>query len=269
MIHSALIAGAGSVAGGLIDAKAKRSQWKKSKAFASTSIQRRVADAKKAGVHPLYALGAPSYSPAISMGSSGVGRGVSEAASQVARGISSRLTAEERMGIKLDLEGKRIANRKDEAITMYYVSEAARNEQAAGSMVAMPPSVVGTRGSGGKGGIPGTNYPVDYSKDIVEYGAAGQPSRRSETPYVAASQSPGFEVHDIPGHGEIVVPSTGGQGLGETFENLGFIGKLWGMYLTAQANLAYRKEKRERSGKKGFWSRESGREAYKKKLKRR
>lgn len=41
--------------------------------FAQSGLQWKVADAKKAGIHPLYAMGAPSISPAVSVGSGPIG----------------------------------------------------------------------------------------------------------------------------------------------------------------------------------------------------
>jgi gas vesicle protein len=57
----------GSVAGALISKKSSsdtnQQNYTESKEFAKHGIQWRVEDAKKAGLHPLYALGAPAMSP--------------------------------------------------------------------------------------------------------------------------------------------------------------------------------------------------------------
>lgn len=65
----AILGAAGSVASSLIGANSAKKQAKLQKEFAQEGIQWKVADAQKAGVHPLFALGANthSYSP-VSVG---------------------------------------------------------------------------------------------------------------------------------------------------------------------------------------------------------
>ncbi|MEM3753884.1 MAG: hypothetical protein QW518_08940 [Thermofilaceae archaeon] len=66
-----LFAGLGSLAGGALGAwatnKANKENVKFQKRFAKQGIQWRVADAEKAGIHPLYALGAQtaSFTPSV------------------------------------------------------------------------------------------------------------------------------------------------------------------------------------------------------------
>lgn len=71
MLGSLLSAGS-SLIGGLLGNKAEKKERAMQLEFAQNGIQWKVADAKKAGIHPLFALGAPtqSYSP-ISTGSLG------------------------------------------------------------------------------------------------------------------------------------------------------------------------------------------------------
>lgn len=70
MIKDLISAGA-SLLGGLIGRDSQREQQERNIAlqreFAQSGIQWKVADAKKAGIHPLYAMGAPSISPAVSV----------------------------------------------------------------------------------------------------------------------------------------------------------------------------------------------------------
>lgn len=52
----------GGIAGALINRKNQKDQEKLQKQFAQSGIQWKVEDAKKAGIHPLYALGAQTHS---------------------------------------------------------------------------------------------------------------------------------------------------------------------------------------------------------------
>lgn len=97
------ISGIGSLFGGVQSAhnaeKLQQMNYQAQKEFAQNGIRWRVADAKAAGIHPLYALGAfpASYSPVS--GYSG-DNGISEAASQFGQGISravqAKMTRDER-----------------------------------------------------------------------------------------------------------------------------------------------------------------------------
>lgn len=74
IITSALIGAGGNLLGGLISNatsnSASREEYERQKEFAQNSISWRVADAKRAGLHPLYALNASgaTYSPQSAVG---------------------------------------------------------------------------------------------------------------------------------------------------------------------------------------------------------
>lgn len=91
----------GSVAGGLIGAKAQqkanRQNIKLQKEFAQTGIRWKVEDAKKAGIHPLYALGANthSFSP-VSVGDGGASH-FAQAGQDIGRAIHATRTGGEKL----------------------------------------------------------------------------------------------------------------------------------------------------------------------------
>lgn len=129
----ALIGAVASLAGGLLSNKANEKANKQAEAnalrqeqlqkeFAQSGIQWKVADAQKAGIHPLYALGANtvSYSPTTVgstpnnfdfLGDAGqnVGRAIQAAQSNPARINALQLTAAQLQneGLKLDNDLKR------------------------------------------------------------------------------------------------------------------------------------------------------------------
>lgn len=89
MVWPAIIAGAAALAGGALSGdrnrKTAHEQMDAQREFAQMGIQWRVADAKAAGVHPLYAIGAPgasfaptavgdSYGPALSAAGQDISR---------------------------------------------------------------------------------------------------------------------------------------------------------------------------------------------------
>lgn len=95
---AALIAAGASIAGGAIasrsTANAAEQNTAMQKEFAQNGIQWKVEDAKKAGIHPLAALGAQtiSYSPSY-VGDSSFGTGIANAGQDISRAIDATRTS--------------------------------------------------------------------------------------------------------------------------------------------------------------------------------
>lgn len=97
--------------------------------FDSTAIQRRVADAEKAGVHPLFALGAsPASGPSLSVVPSEKG----EAFRSVSRSIANRMTPEERAFQMLQMEEMKSRTALNFAQSSAIASDQARLGQQSG-----------------------------------------------------------------------------------------------------------------------------------------
>lgn len=102
LVGAALIGGASSLLGGLFGSnsaeKAAEKNAKLQKEFAQSGIQWKVEDAKKAGVHPLAALGAQtvSFTPS-SVGSSALGDGIAGAGQSIQRAIEATRPAEDKL----------------------------------------------------------------------------------------------------------------------------------------------------------------------------
>lgn len=156
-----IIGGIGSLAGGLFGKssqdKANAANIQLQKDFAQKGIQWKVADARKAGVHPLAALGASTvgFSPSV-VGSSALGDAVSNMGQDIGRAVDAAATRPTRLehlqtaiaeqqlrGLQLDNDGKFIANTA-------LASSAARTAMSGPPM----PTATGN-GSGMPGGMPG------------------------------------------------------------------------------------------------------------------
>lgn len=123
---SALLPALGSLAGGFMQANTAEKNAQRNialqKEFAKSGIQWKVEDAKAAGVHPLYALGAQtnSFSPVSvgdqDMGLSGagqaLGRAVTATASQSSQSKLGETLQLEHMGLQNDLLRSQIAASK-------------------------------------------------------------------------------------------------------------------------------------------------------------
>lgn len=90
-----LISGAFGLAGGLLGNRSERKAQDLQLQGAKNSIQWRVADAEKAGVHPLYAIGAPGIQIAPTQVGS-LGNAVSQMGQDLSRAVYSQADAEER-----------------------------------------------------------------------------------------------------------------------------------------------------------------------------
>lgn len=133
MVLGPLIGAAASIAGGLLGNKSQKEANRAAEAqalrqealqreFAQSGIQWKVEDAKKAGIHPLYALGAQttSYSPVSAGGGASDFSWLGDAGQNIGRAIQSQQSGSDKVaalqltaanlqneGLKLDNELKR------------------------------------------------------------------------------------------------------------------------------------------------------------------
>lgn len=120
----ALVAAGASILGGILGNKSKEKaaqrEYQQQKEFAQSGIQWKVEDAKKAGIHPVYALGAPttSYAPQsvggpdynfLADAGQNIGRAIDSTRSNPAKAEALALTASQIQleGLQLDNEIKR------------------------------------------------------------------------------------------------------------------------------------------------------------------
>lgn len=96
ILGAGAIGAAGSLLGSTINSvlgnKAAKEDWQRNydaqKEFAQNSIQWRVQDAQKAGIHPLYAMGnSPGYTPSSSFNTESVGTGIAQAGNAMAEAM--------------------------------------------------------------------------------------------------------------------------------------------------------------------------------------
>jgi hypothetical protein len=101
MVWPAIIGAGATLLGGALAARSQKKiqskQAETQREFAQDGIQWKVEDAKRAGIHPLYALGASTVSYAPSYVSGGdMGRAVSTAGQDISRAVSAALDKEGR-----------------------------------------------------------------------------------------------------------------------------------------------------------------------------
>lgn len=109
VVGSALISGAGSLAGGLVDQyfadQAADKSWKRQKKVLQNQVQWRVEDAVKAGLHPLAALGLNPASGPVAGEIGGIGRGIADGGAAIGRAAEALLRPEDKLAAKSALLG--------------------------------------------------------------------------------------------------------------------------------------------------------------------
>lgn len=162
--------------------KANRQNIQLQKDFAQKGIQWKVADARKAGVHPLAALGANtvSFSPSV-VGSTALGEGISNMGQSIDRAINStsdhntraanlqtQIAEEALKGARLDNQGKAIQNAALASRTVRAAQVGAPFPSADGSTNTGMAGQATSKGSGLRLGSSGAlpSFPGSTSNDM-------------------------------------------------------------------------------------------------------
>lgn len=101
-MFGAILSAGTSLLGGLLGKDSAEDAAKKNAAlqreFAQNSIQWKTEDAKKAGIHPVYAMGAPTYTPSsVFSGDNSFGAGIASAGQDIGRAIDATRTAPQKL----------------------------------------------------------------------------------------------------------------------------------------------------------------------------
>lgn len=200
-------------AAGLLGAMTGQTEAKKNRQLqermATEGIQMRVKDAEKAGVHPLYALGAqtPTFTPV----SSGAGEILAQTGQNVGRAIRDSQLQE------LQMKGMEAGIAKDQAQAVMYANEAARIRQAmnsGGSGVYKAPQDV-VVGAYSDRHTRVTEHPL--YEDAVKLEPDTMVSRGGSG-VTAGREHPAMREFEFPGGHRILLPATGQGGIPEEID---------------------------------------------------
>lgn len=181
--------------------------------FAHHGIQWRVNDAVRAGLHPLYALGAnvPTYSPVSTMGG-GIGEGIREMGQDLSRSARATMTPQQQAMHELQLEEVASRIRLTDAQTNALYSSSARLGQQAGPGI---PSQLPTDSP------VGTNLRPDPAQLSVMKPVESRASALSNPAHSAAGD-PFWGFHMLDEKHKFWGPWTT-EGPAELFENLDYL----------------------------------------------
>lgn len=213
-----LISAAGSVIGGLfgkssadkaadMNAQIARENMEKQEQFAKEGVRWRVADAKAAGLHPLYALGAsvPSFSPVSAnfTADTSMANAFSRAGQDIGRAVNSTRTSAERGGAfneavqKLSLEKMGLEN---EVLRADLASKVARVASPTQAGPAFP-------GSPYIGGLEGQGQATVGAPAAIKEGPLERTGMNPVMPHAEVGAVPGVGWEISPNGGYIPVPS--------------------------------------------------------------
>lgn len=142
VVAGALIGGGASLLGGAFsnssNAKAVKRQIRYQKEFAQYGIRWRAADARAAGLHPLFAMGAqiPGFQPVYSQDS--MGPALSEAGQNLGRAVAAQQTPIERQAAAMQMQLLQSQIGETDARRMLLDSERMRNLQEMNQVQTFP-----------------------------------------------------------------------------------------------------------------------------------
>lgn len=202
IIGGSLISAGSSIIGGILGNSAEQDAINFQRMAMKRGIQWRVADAEKAGVHPLFALGANISQPAPTQIGS-LGQGIAAAGQEIGRAVAARGTAGERAALaaqaKLQLQRLGLEN---ELLATQIVKM-----RSPGTGPAMP-------SPGDTALIPGqaqtvVKSPTPLGAGIVRVNPKEQVSTMPSQPFSEAGQNPGNQYVRTTANRWMPVPSSG------------------------------------------------------------
>lgn len=213
IVTGALIGAGASLLGGAMSSRAGAREAARDRrfqeAFARQGIQWRVADAQAAGVHPLYALGAPlQQASPIGINTGQMGQAVADAGQQVSRAIAATETADQKQIRELAIRRARAETRGSEAQALILDAQAQKLLREIRSQPSFPSGSF----SGGIEGqepltlSPGMPMPAGSFDQLLPQPSKRVSSRSSE-PHVETGRSPMGSVFDVSRRMEFMLPS--------------------------------------------------------------
>ncbi len=181
--------------------------------LSKTSIQRRTADAKKAGLHPLFALGANVSGGQPIQVSGGNDNSIANAGQGIGTAVSRMLDQNGKQAQALQLKLLETQIGESDARKQLLLSEAARNNQA------------GKSGLGIQQELPPGNVTVGElqqvapdSAGLINVQPTPQKTHKKNRPGILAGENAGFQEFVLPGGQPIQLPASEEGSLSEVLE---------------------------------------------------
>ncbi|WNK13858.1 MAG: DNA pilot protein [Microvirus sp.] len=199
------------------DRQAQRHADDMTRLYAENSIQLRAADARKAGISPLVALGSPGISPPpITVGQADAGQAMSHAGQNIGSAVARMTDTGQKAKDQAELGLVHAQTAESDARRDLYVSEAAKNRQA--GLTGM--GIQNERGTilpeGQVPNTPGSGVPIG----MIDVEAPKVQSPKINHPETLAGINPSMEEVIMPGNLPFTMPKTQGNSPEETISEM-------------------------------------------------
>lgn len=210
MVAPAIIAGLGGAAiGAAADIFNSNRNINYQKLFAKKGIQWRVKDAKAAGLHPLYALGAqvPAFSPV----SSSLGSDLSAAGQNIGAALERQLTPVQKQMLALEVQQKQAELRKVIKEGDYLDAEMSRIRsdrlRSINEQISAPIPSANVKEQGGAGSVFAGQVSTKLPPPgLIKQDAATSYSTTPGDPSLAGAATPSMREFTLPGNLPILLP---------------------------------------------------------------
>ncbi|WNK13902.1 MAG: DNA pilot protein [Microvirus sp.] len=214
----AAIGGAAGLAGGFLSNASNKStantNWEHQKEALQNSVRWRVADAKAAGIHPLYAMGQAPMTVSPMGFEDRIGPELKNMGQDVGNVVANMKTNQEQTNMKMDRwyqEQMNVAQlRNTDALTAKYLSEASRADRERPNI--SPPGL-GVQNE--FGADPGT-----HGQGLVDVKAAEQLTTKKDQPWSSAGANPGYQLRYLDKGLPMYLPIAEGDSPEETISEM-------------------------------------------------
>lgn len=220
-----LVGAAGSIAGGLISNLFNRRQQNQAENFqrelAQHGVSWRVQDAKNAGIHPLFALGAqiPQVNPMV-LGDS-LGPSLAQAGQMIGNSMANQLSTEQKAMEFAQYQAAISQADRNFAEAGYFNSLTAKNQQ---SMMGEAPNPLGIHHenpmAGQKPAVPGG------SEGLVNIKAVDQPTMKAGRPGIQSGVYEGHQIVRLAPGLPMVFPALEGEAWMEHWSEMSWLDKM-------------------------------------------
>lgn len=222
-LASGLLSGGMSIVGGVISDLFNKEniedQIAAQREVQQNAISWRVADAQKAGIHPLFALGANTPSTFPIALDSRIGEGLARAGQDIGGAVHRMLDREGREKHQMDMALGQAQLAESDARRLMYLSEAGRTRQEpAAPIPGTGPQIEGKVSVGPKMTIDGQDYTVPGT-GAIDVKPVEQLSAKALEESVVAGEHPGYKEYIYRGM-PMLVPETAGESVEEIISEM-------------------------------------------------
>lgn len=213
---TAIGAGIGVLGGALSNMNARDQQEKGMSAqreALQNSIQWRVADAKKAGIHPLYALNAPAFNVSPITYEDKIGPAIREMGQDYGNLVRSQLTNPQKAQQAMDYMLASSQASKNDAERDYYAALAAKTHQESAAAINPPTSVLGIHPENGQD-------PTGGGRGLVNVKAAEELTTKENKNWSSAGKNPAYQLRMMDNGLPMYLPIAEGDSPEETIHEM-------------------------------------------------